>query len=218
MMAESEERSRPRVYLITPPAFGIGAMEAALAAAFSGGDIACVQLRMKGASDADILAAARALMPIAHEHDAAFLINDRADLAAKAGADGVHLGQGDGDIGAARDLLGFDHDIGVTCHNSRHLAFEAGEAGADYVAFGAFFPTTTKDAVAGADPEILTLWRDVTELPAVAIGGIRAENCGELVKAGADFLAVSSYVWGHPEGPAAAIAALNQAIDTALTD
>ncbi|GAB4134070.1 MAG: thiamine phosphate synthase [Rhodothalassiaceae bacterium] len=217
-MNESTRRLRPRIYLITPPVFALEEMASRLAQALAGGDVACVQLRMKGADDAAILAAAARLMPIAHAHDAAFLVNDRADLAKKAGADGVHLGQGDGDIRAARELLGHERDIGVTCHDSRHLAFEAGEEGADYVAFGAFYPSTTKEAPTRADPHILTLWSEISELPSVAIGGIRADNCAELVRAGADFLAVSSYVWDHPDGPGAAVAALDRAIDEAFED
>ncbi|MFQ5348250.1 MAG: thiamine phosphate synthase [Rhodothalassiaceae bacterium] len=210
--------ARCRVYLLTPPRIDLDAFARRLEAAFSGGDIACVQLRLKGAGDAEVLAAAKRLMPIAHAHDAAFLINDRPDLAAAAGADGVHLGPEDASLAEARRLLGHDKDIGVSCRASRHAAFEAGEAGADYVAFGAFYPTTTKTETEQADPEILRWWSEIAELPSVAIGGITAENCAPLVAAGADFLAVSSCVWDHPEGPAAAIRALNEAIDRADPD
>ncbi len=206
---------RCRVYLLTPPRIAPDAFAERLEAAFSGGDIACVQLRLKGAADEEVLAATERLMPIAHAHDAAFLINDRPDLAAAVGADGVHLGQDDPPVREARRVLGHDRDIGVSCRASRDLAFAAGEAGADYVAFGAFFPTATKATTAHADPEILRWWSEIAELPAVAIGGITAENCAPLVAAGADFLAVSSYVWNHADGPAAAIGALNQAIERA---
>ncbi len=212
-MAVTEGRIRPQIYLITPPAFSLDTMKGAFSDAFSGGEIAVVQLRMKDASDDDIIAATHALMPIAHAHNAAFLINDRADLAHKAGADGVHLGQEDGTVSEARSLLGHDKDIGVTCHNSRHLAFVAGDEGADYVAFGAFYPTETKDPKARADIETLELWSSVAEIPSVAIGGISADNCAPLIKAGADFLAVCGYVWNHEDGPASAIKALNDAID-----
>lgn len=215
-MTDQAERPRPRVYLITPPALEPAGFAPKLEQAFEGGDIACVQLRLKDAADDAVLAAARALMPVVHAHGAAFLINDRADLAQQAAADGVHLGQQDGDIAEARRLLGHDRDIGVTCHDSLDLAFEAGHAGADYVAFGAFYPTGTKESPAQADPAILGRWQEIAELPSVAIGGITAENCGELVQAGADFLAVCSYVWDHPEGPDAAIRALNAAIDKAF--
>lgn len=214
-MAVTQDRIRPQVYLITPPVFSLDIMEEALKDAFSGGEIAVVQLRMKSTTDRDIIAAARTLMPIAHAHDAAFLINDRADLAKETGADGVHLGQEDGTVPEARNLLGYDRDIGVTCHNSRHLAFLAGEAGADYVAFGAFYPTGTKDPRTMADIETLELWSAIAEIPSVAIGGIKADNCAPLIKAGADFLAVCSYVWSHEDGPAHAIKALHDAIDKA---
>ncbi len=199
-----------QLYLITPPRIDdLTVFGREFDAALGAGDVACVQLRLKSetgaASDNDILRAAEKLAPIARAHDAAFLINDRPDLAAKAGADGVHIGQSDGTYEAARALLGEDATVGVTCHNSKHLALVAGEAGADYVAFGAFFPTTTKTAATTAEPEILDWWSYATTVPSVAIGGITPENCGPLVKAGADFLAVSSAVWNHPEGPAAAV-------------
>ena len=128
-------------------------------------------------------------------------------------ADGVHLGQGDGDPREARRLLGPDAQIGVTCHDSRHLAMDAGEAGADYVAFGAFFPTTTKAVEHHPEPEILTWWQGLFELPCVAIGGITTANAKILVDAGADFLAVSGGVWGHPEGPAAAVRAFTDILE-----
>lgn len=208
-------RPRTRLYLITPSALDPEIFAPKLEAAFEGGDIACVQLRLKGASDDEVLAAAKRLMPIAHAHEAAFLINDRPDLAVRAGADGAHIGQEDWSVADARRQLGETRELGVSCHDSRHLAFEAGEAGADYVAFGAFFPTETKAPPARAEPEILSWWAEVSELPSIAIGGIMAENCAALVEAGADFLAVSSYVWSHSQGPAVAVAALNASIEAA---
>lgn len=210
-----------RLYLVTPPKIVdlpqfAGDLEAALAA----GDVACVQLRLKSKTgtspgDEEILAAAEGLLPIARAHGAAFLLNDRPDLARRAGADGVHLGQSDTSCREARALLGESASIGVTCHDSIHLAMLAGEAGADYVAFGAFFPTGTKDAPSRAEPELLSRWRDATTLASVAIGGITPENCGALVAAGADFLAVSSAVWERPDGPAAAVRAFGEAIERA---
>lgn len=205
-----------RLYLITPPGIDdLPAFADALRQAFAGGDVACLQLRLKDVPDETVLAAAAALGPICREADVAFLINDRADLAATAGADGVHLGQGDGAMADARQILGHSRDIGITCHNSRHLAFEAGEAGADYVAFGAFFPTATKKTEHVATPDLLETWCEVAEIPCVAIGGITPENCGPLVAAGADFLAVSSAVWQHPAGPKAAVEAFTEAIEEA---
>lgn len=199
------------LYLITPPAFELATflpqLEAALAAGREHGvQIACLQLRMKDAPDTDILAAAAALKPVLADHDAALIINDRADLAKKAGADGVHLGQTDGSVKEARRLLGDDADIGVTCHDSRHLAMIAAEQGADYVAFGAFYPTETKETEFHATPEILEDWSMMTVVPCVAIGGITPQNAEPLVAAGADYLAISSGVWSHPAGPAQAIA------------
>lgn len=210
-----------RLYLITPPAIAdLDAFAEGFAGALGAGDVACVQLRLKSpdgvsASDDDILSAAEKLLPLARAHDVAFLINDRPDLALKCGADGVHVGQSDASCKKARALLGEDATVGVTCHNSKHLALLAGEAGADYVAFGAFFPTRTKEAPTVADPALLEWWSFATTLPCVAIGGITPENCGDLVRAGADFLAVSGAVWSCEDGPAAAVKAFNAAIDAA---
>ena len=147
------------------------------------------------------------------DRDVAFIVNDSISLAKRIGADGVHLGQSDGDPAEARQRLGREAQIGVTCHASRHLAMEAGEAGADYVAFGAFFPTTTKKVEHRAEPEILSWWQSLFELPCVAIGGITPANCGPLVKAGADFLAVSAAVWNGDE--AAAVKAFHKAMEAA---
>jgi thiamine-phosphate pyrophosphorylase len=158
------------------------------------------------------LRAADAILPVCIERDVAFLINDRADLAARAGADGVHIGADDGDYEAARAAVGKDRIVGVSCYDSRHRAIEAAEAGADYVAFGAFFPTKTKSPRAAAEPRLLRWWSEMTVVPCVAIGGITPENCGPLVEAGADFLAVISAVWQHPDGPQAAVRAFNVAI------
>lgn len=210
-----------RLYLVSPPIIvDLPQFARDLEAALAAGDVACLQLRLKSrqgvsASDEDILRTAQTLLPIARAFDVAVLINDRADLAKRAGADGVHLGQTDGLVSDARALLGEDASIGVTCHNSMHLAMLAGEAGADYVAFGAFFPTETKDALTRAEPELLGRWAFATTLPSVAIGGITPENCRVLVAAGADFLAVSNAVWAHPEGPVAAVKAFNEAISRA---
>src|SRR6185437_12096829 len=125
---------------------------------------------------------------------------------------GVHLGQSDMSCEAARRVLGASAMIGVTCHNSRHLAMEAAEAGADYVAFGAFYSTTTKVVEHMAELETLSIWQETMQTPCVAIGGITAANAGEIARAGADFAAVSAAVWRHPDGPAAGVAALLEAI------
>ncbi len=204
-----------RLYLITPPRFEPSAFADTLKAALDAGDVACLQLRLKGENNSapdsdDVRRATEILMPLAQERDVAFLINDRPELAAELGADGVHIGQSDGSYEQARKLVGPDRIVGVTCHASRHLAMEAGEAGADYVAFGAFYETTTKEPISRAEPEILTWWSELFELPCVAIGGITPANAAPLVRAGADFLAVSSSVWAHAEGPAAGVRALNR--------
>jgi thiamine-phosphate pyrophosphorylase len=206
-----------RLYLITPPAFDPAAFAPQLEAALDAGDVACLQLRLKEVDDDAIKRAADVLRPIAQARDVAFIMNDRPDLALATESDGVHVGQEDASYAAARKLLGPDKIVGVTCYNSRHLAVEAAEAGADYVAFGGFFRSTTKDTrrIAGNDPEILTWWSEIMTVPCCAIGGITPENCGTLVKAGADFLAVIAAVWDHRDGPAAAVRAFNQAIKAA---
>ena len=201
-----------RLYLITSPQIALDAFADDLAAALDGGDVACVQLRLKGADDDAVRAATERLMPVCHARDVAFLVNDRPDIAREMGADGAHIGAGDGDTAEARTLLGDDAILGVSCYDSRHLAMQAGEAGADYVAFGAFFPTQTKTPRARAETYLLKWWRQMTIMQSVAIGGITAENCGPLVKAGADFLAVIAAVWNHPDGPAAGVKAINDAI------
>lgn len=206
-----------RLYLITPPKIDdLQAFAGILESALEGGDVAVLQLRLKGVNDDAIMKAARLLGPLAQARGVAFLLNDRPDLAKESGADGVHVGQDDASYAEARRLLGAKYIVGVTCHDSRHLAMEAGDAGADYVAFGAFYPTSTKEAKTRAQPEILEWWREVTVVPSVAIGGITPENAAPLVRAGADFLAVSSCVWGHVEGAKAGVAAMNKAIRAAF--
>lgn len=180
--------------------------------------MAAVQLRLKAATDDDVRRACDVLRPAVQVRSVAFILNDRPDLAAESGCDGVHVGQKDASYAEARRLLGTDRIVGVTCHNSRHLAMVAGEAGADYVAFGAFFPTTTKAVEHRADLELLSWWSELMEIPCVAIGGITAANCRPLIEAGADFLAVSAGVWDYADGPAAAIHAFNQEIAAAVGD
>ncbi len=202
-----------RLYLITPPRLDdLAAYGQALSQALDAGDVAALQIRLKDVPDATVAAAVEALSPIARARGVAVILNDRPDLAAQFGCDGVHVGQEDAPYAQARKLMGPDAMIGVTCHDSRHLAMEAAEAGADYVAFGAFFPTSTKDAKTRADPEILSVWQEVMQTSCVAIGGITVENARGLAAAGADFLAVSAGVWSYGDGPAAAVTALNAEI------
>ena len=204
-----------RLYLITPERLDPTAFADTLASALDAGDVGAVQLRLKDLDDDALRRAIDILRPVTQTRGVAFLLNDRADLARNSGCDGAHVGQTDFAARQARKLLGPDLTLGVTCHGSRDLAMEAGEAGADYVAFGSFFPTTSKADVQFTDPEILAWWRELMEIPSVAIGGINAENCAPLVQAGADFLAVISAVWNHPDGAAAGVRAMNAAIAAA---
>jgi len=208
-----------RLYLITPPRLDdLAGFGHALAHALDAGDVAALQIRLKDQPDEVIAAAVDTLLPIAASRGVAVILNDRPDLAARLGCDGVHVGQDDAPYADARRLMGRDKIVGVTCHDSRHLAMEAAEAGADYVAFGAFFPTSTKEAPTRAAPEILTIWQETMETPCVAIGGITVETARGLAKAGADFIAVSSGVWSFGEGPAAAVQALNAEIAAGVAE
>lgn len=213
-----------RLYLISPPAISLPEFSGQLRSALEGGDVGAFQLRLKDASEGEIKAAVKALLPICQEHEVAFILNDLPELAASLGADGVHLGQEDLEtmsISRARAIVGPDSVIGITCHASRHLAMEAGEAEADYVAFGAFYPTTSKPAEklekwGIPTPDLVEWWSTYTVLPCVAIGGMTPANCAPLVKAGADFIAVITYVWNHASGPGAAVEEFNRAIGAAL--
>jgi thiamine-phosphate pyrophosphorylase len=208
-----------RLYLITPPTIpDMTTFAGALEAAMSAGDVAALQIRLKDAPEKQIAAAVAALAPIVRRYETSLLLNDRPDLVARLDCDGVHIGQEDGTVAAARRLLGRDRIVGVTCHASRDLAMTAAEAGADYVAFGAFFPSSTKQTHHTPDIEILSIWQETMLTPCVAIGGITADNCRPLVAAGADFIAVSAGVWAYPNGPAAAVAVLNSEIARGLAE
>ncbi|MEM5515791.1 thiamine phosphate synthase [Henriciella sp. AS95] len=213
------KRQRTRLYLITPPEVpDADAFAKDVEAALQGGDVACLQVRIKPGGvldEAGTEAVARALLPVCRKNDVALIINDSVDVCEKVGADGVHLGAMDMRVKDARKRLGKDLIIGATAKNSRHVAMEAGEQGADYVAFGAFFPTETKADTVPAEPELLEWWQAVMEVPCVAIGGITAERAKAISLVGADFVAVSSAVWSHPGGPKAAVAAFNAALDEA---
>lgn len=187
-----------QLYLISPPDVG-GDFPDRLARALDAGEVAAFQFRVKGLDQHEAARLAAPLQEICAARDCAFIVNDSIALAKRLGADGVHLGQADGSPKEAREALGREAQIGVTCHASKHLAMEAGEAGADYVAFGSFFPSETKASEHRPDPDLLTWWQTLFEIPCVAIGGITPENCGPLVAAGADFLAVSHAVWGGDE-------------------
>lgn len=204
-----------RLYLITPPTLQPASFAETLAATLDAGDVACLQLRLKDVDDDAIRRAVEALMPVAEARDVAFLVNDRPDIAAEMGADGTHVGDEDWPYARARAAVGDDAIVGVSCYDSRQAAIDAADAGADYVAFGAFFPTTTKVPKTRATTDLLEFWSSMTTVPCVAIGGITAENCAPLVAAGADFLAVINGVWAHPEGPASAVRAFERAIAAA---
>ena len=208
-----------RLYLITPPSIDDPAAFAArFAEALEGGDVGALQLRLKDASEDVIAANVAALKPLCAARDVALILNDDPALASRLDCDGVHIGQSDGPFDAARRAMGPDRIVGVTCHDSRDLAMDAAEAGADYVAFGAFFDTGTKVTTHRPDPEILEIWQETMLTPCVAIGGITVDNCRPLVAAGADFLAVSAGVWSHPDGPAAAVTAFNREIALGLAE
>jgi thiamine-phosphate pyrophosphorylase len=206
-------RHRTRLYLITPPQLDPATFAPLMAEALSGGDVAAVQLRLKDVNDDEIIRAGETLRDMVQHAHAAFLINDRPDLAAKLHADGVHVGQGDASYQEARRIVGKENIVGVTAHNSRHLAMEAAEAGADYVAFGAFFPTDTKQPAYWCEPEVLNIWHETIETASVAIGGLRLDNCEPIVRANPDFIAVSGAVWTDPRGPRAAVADFNALFD-----
>jgi thiamine-phosphate pyrophosphorylase len=203
-------RTEPcKLYLISPQDVG-GGFPDRLSAALGGGPVAAFQLRVKDIGDHELARLAEPLQRICADHEVAFIVNDSIALAKRLGADGVHLGQSDGHPREARALLGPAAQIGRTCHDSRHLAMEAGEAGCDYVAFGAFYPTTTKPSNYRPDPAILSWWSAIAEIPCVAIGGITPANAGPLIAAGADFVAVCQAVWGRDD-PAAAVADFERA-------
>ena len=200
-----------RLYLITPPRLDdLAGFGRSLAHALDAGDVACLQIRLKDQPQAVVAAAVDALMPIAQARDAAVILNDDPALAARLGCDGVHIGQDDAPLAEARRLMGRERIVGVTCHDSLHLAMEAAEGGADYVAFGAFFPTQTKAAKARAELDLLRGWQADMLTPCVAIGGITVDNAAAVIAAGADFLAVAGGVWNYKDGPEAAVRAFNE--------
>ena len=210
--------TRCRLYLITPPRIDPAAFRDDLAMALDAGDVACVQLRLKDIDDNAVRRAAEILLPVAHDRSVDLIMNDRPDLAYDTGCDGVHIGQEDASYREVRSLLGRDAIIGVTCHQSRDLSIVAADAGADYVAFGAFYRSGTKTPKSQVDPEILRWWSDLMVTPCVAIGGITVDNCPPLIAAGADFLSVVAGIWDYREGPAAAVKAFNEVLETVAVE
>lgn len=216
-MENTTPRERPRLYLLTPPRIDDPGMFAdTVLACLDAGDVACLQIRLKNGAETDVeatTALAKRLIEPVQDRGVAVVINDSVELAWTLGADGVHLGPTDMGVQDARRRLGTEAIIGYSAKDSRHAAMEAGEAGADYVAFGAFYPTGTKATDIRAEISLLEDWQELMELPCVAIGGITVDNALPLLEAGADFLAVSSGVWNHPEGPLAAVKAFNGLMD-----
>ncbi len=199
-----------RLYLITPPQLpAISTFLPLVHAALSAGDVAALQIRLKDVDDDTVRRAVEALRPVIQGYGVAVILNDRPDLAAALGCDGVHVGQDDTPYAEARRIMGADSIVGVTCHDSNALALDAADDGADYVAFGAFFPTATKATPYLADLELLRWWQKTMTVPCVAIGGITPDNAAEVIAAGADFVAASSAVWSHPQGPGAAVKEFN---------
>lgn len=211
-MAEPRTRIPTQLYLISPLDVG-GDFPQRLERALAAGPVAAFQFRVKDVDQHEAARLAEPLQAICAAHDVAFIVNDSVALAKRLKADGVHLGQRDGDVREAREELGREAQIGVTCHASRHLGMEAGDAGADYVAFGAFFPSETKQSEHRPELDLLEFWQGMMEIPCVAIGGITPQNCRPLAVAGADFIAASHAVWGGDE--AAAVRAFNEALEGA---
>ena len=223
-MSETDlTRPRTRLYLITPPRIkDVDGFTAVLETALSAGDVACLQLRLKTdegrLDEAATRAVSAAVTDMAQAYGVAVLVNDSPELAVELGVDGVHVGWEDMSIKDTRKIVGPDMIIGATAKNSRHVAMKAGEDGADYVAFGAFYPTATKAGTVPASVELLEIWQESMQIPCVAIGGITVDNAEPLIVAGADFLAVASGVWDHPEGAPAAVAAFNALLDRLAVD
>ena len=201
----SDKNVLTKLYLISPPNINVNEFIFSLDDVLNTGLVSCFQLRLKNVKDEDIIESSKALKPICNKYNVPFILNDRLDLVNKVEADGVHLGEGDGSILEARKLLGPKAIIGASCYNSKHLAMEAAEEGADYVAFGAFFDTITKDPKTKADINIIKDWTLISNIPCVAIGGINSSNCKELVDAGADFIAVVGSIWNKNDDPKSAV-------------
>ncbi len=201
---------KSQLYLVSPPRIDLSDFSETFHQVLSLADVASFQLRLKDVPDTTIIEATAKLMPIAHEYDVAFVLNDRPDLAHQLNTDGVHVGQEDMPYGEAREIVGPDRIVGVTCHDSRHLAMTAAEQGADYVAFGAFYPSATKDSKAiNISLDILTWWQEMMNIPCVAIGGIGVGTAGKIAAAGADFIAISNGIWNYPHGAAESIRLIN---------
>ncbi len=186
------------LYAITPDWVDTEKLLRAVRLALQGGS-RVLQYRNKSADTQLLLQQAQALRLLTREFSATFIVNDDARLAVQVDADGVHLGGEDGSIAAARGVVGQEKLIGVSCYNRSPLAHEAMKQGADYVAFGAFFPSSVKPCAVQADIALLRAARKELDAPIVAIGGITQQNGATLIEAGADALAVISALWNAPD-------------------
>ncbi len=205
-----------KLYLISPPKIDLEEFKKELAKVLDLGIVGCFQLRLKNITEEIIKITSENLIPICHDKGVPFILNDHADIAFEVGADGVHVGKDDISISDARRVLGKDKIVGSSCYNSYHLAMESGEQGADYVAFGSFYPTQTKDGTVKANLELAENWLMSTVIPLVAIGGITPNNCTPLIKSGVDFLAVVSSVWGSEKSPVSAVEDFKSVIEQTL--
>ena len=206
---------RRGLYALTPDHAGDAATLVARVLAVIEGGAALVQYRDKSASAAERDSRARALVAACHGRDVPLIVNDAVPLATEIGAAGVHIGRDDVDIGAARAALGATGIIGVSCYDSLELARAAVAAGADYVAFGSFYPSTTKPRAVRCPLEILHLAAMELAVPIVAIGGITAENAAPLLAAGASLLAVIGALFDGT-APTAAARAFKPAFRTSF--
>jgi thiamine-phosphate pyrophosphorylase len=191
------------LYAVTPDTDDTPLLVRQVAAAIAGGTT-LIQYRNKIADPHVRRAQATALKTLCSERGAVLIVNDFVDLAREIDADGVHLGKDDGEVAPARDVIGSDKLVGISCYRSLEAARAAQAGGADYVAFGSFFPSTVKPGAVRAPVELLRQAKETLTVPVVAIGGITAENGGQLVQAGADALAVISAVFATPDIEAAA--------------
>ncbi|MEL6977750.1 MAG: thiamine phosphate synthase [Pseudomonadota bacterium] len=212
--ASLSETPRPRLYLNTPFLFEPAPFAEALARALEAGDVACVRLRLRGASEDELRYAVEALKPVCHERDVALILADAFRLAAEMGLDGVHFEEGKNAQIEARAALGPEAIIGVGCGASRDRGLTAGERGASYVAFGPVAQEESLRVGDLAEPDLFAWWQTMIELPVVAEGGMTPALAAELTGK-ADFIAACRSVWDAPEGPAAAVAAYQAAIDEA---
>lgn len=189
-----------KIYLISPPNFVEKEFFDNLKNALKTGLVSAFQLRVKNYSNKEVENLARQVKKVCLDYNCPFLLNDYLDIALNLNLEGVHLGCEDENIALARKSSHKNFIIGASCYDSKHLAFEACEQGANYISFGTFFPSITKNSKGKPEKEIISWANEILDLPTVAIGGINDSNCSSLIKEGVDFLAIISYVWNHQKG------------------